>query len=81
MRTPSKQKSERNTRYAEGGSRGRMFPEQAANPQKPGVTAHAVKGAAPGKRAASGGSKTERGVSLAVPAAAGRTAPPNKKGR
>ena len=60
---------------------GRMFPEQAANPQKPGVTAHAVKGAAPGKRAASGGPKNERSASLAVPAAAGRTAPPNKKGR
>jgi len=75
----SKKETMRPPRFAEGGSRS-MFPKQAANPQKPGVTAHAVKRGAPGKRAASGGPETARGASLSVPAAAGRTTPP-KKGR
>ena len=73
----SKKETMRPARFAEGGPRS-MFPEQAANPQKPGITAHAVKGGAPGKHAAAGGPKTARGVSAAVPAAAGRTAPPRK---
>ena len=62
--------------YASGGST-KMAKAQAANPQKPGGTAHAVKGAAPGKRAAAGGPKTH-GVSISKAAQAGRTAPPTK---
>src|SRR4029077_14732382 len=47
----SKQKSEREVSFAKGGSTRMMMP-QAAGPQKPGVTAHAVKDGAPGKRTA-----------------------------
>jgi hypothetical protein len=74
----SKKESERAAAFAEGGAK-RMLPKQAANPQKPGGTAHNVKGAAPGARSAKGGPPT-RGVSLSRPAAAGHTAP-LKKGR
>ena len=66
-----KASSQRDKPFAKGGAT-RMHRPQAANPQKPGRTAHAVEGAAPGKRAASGGSPT-RGVSLATPAKAGHT--------
>ena len=65
--------------YAEGGSTG-MMPKQSANPQKPGSTAHEVKGSAPGKRTASGGPKT-RPAAPAMPAKPGRTAPASTKGR
>jgi len=40
--------------FAKGGST-RMVKPQAANPQKPGGTAHAVKGSAPGAKSAKGG--------------------------
>ena len=73
----SKQKSERDVSFARGGST-RMMKPQAAGPQKPGTTAHAVKGAAPGAKAARGGPKTARDVSLSVPAKASHTAPPRK---
>jgi len=73
----SKQKSERDVSFAKGGST-RMMKPQAAGPQRPGVTAHAVKDGAPGKRAATGGPKTARDVSLSVPAKASHTAPPRK---
>jgi hypothetical protein len=73
-----KQESERGTTFARGG-KARMLPEQAASPQKPGRTGHAVKGSAPGKRAAAGGPRTS-GHTLAKPAAPGHTAP-LRKGR
>jgi hypothetical protein len=73
-----KSSTQRPTRFAEGGT-GRMAGAQAANQQKPGGTAHAVKGAAPGAKAAKGGPKLS-GHSLAVPAKGGHTAP-IRKGR
>jgi len=74
----SKQKSsERDVSFAKGGPNKMMKP-QAAGPQKPGTTAHAVKGAAPGAKAARGGPKTARDASLSVPAKASHTAPPRK---
>jgi hypothetical protein len=63
---------------AKGGTT-KMLPKQAANTQKPGGTAHAVKGGAPGPKHASGG-PVIRGVSTTKPARAGHTAPV-KKGR
>ena len=46
--TPKSKKSvQRSAAFAEGGPNKMMKP-QAAGPQKPGTTAHAVKGAAPG---------------------------------
>ena len=75
--TPKPKKSaERELTYARGGA-GHMMPKQAANPQKPGGTAHNVKGAAPGAKSAKGGPPT-RGVSVAVPAAPGKTAPASR---
>ena len=50
MKPKSKQQSERGDLVASGGSQQEMFTQQAANPQKPGGTAHAVKGAAPAQR-------------------------------
>jgi hypothetical protein len=73
----SKQKSERDVSFARGGST-RMMKPQAAGPQKPGTTAHAVKGAAPDAKAARGGPKIARDASLSVPAKASHTAPPRK---
>jgi hypothetical protein len=58
--------------FAKGGTT-RMLGPQAANPQRPGVTAHAVRGGAPGPAKASGGPRTSRSPSLAVPAKPGRT--------
>ena len=72
MKPRSKAERLRDASFAEGGSE-HMLPKQAANPQKPGGTAHAVKGSAPGAKAASGGPKTPRGVSLSTPAKPGRT--------
>ena len=56
-RPPSKSDRLKEASYAEGGkgNRNKMFPEQAANPQKPGLTSHAVKGDAPGAKRAVGG--------------------------
>jgi hypothetical protein len=80
MTTPkSKRETSRPANFAEGGARSKMFREQAANPQKPGGTAHDVKGGAPGAKSAKGGPPA-RGTSTALPAASGHTAPP-KKGR
>jgi hypothetical protein len=76
MKPKPKKESERGATFAEGGST-RMHKPQSANPQKPGTTAHAVKGAAPGAKAAKGGPPT-RGVSLSRPATAGHTAPVRK---
>jgi hypothetical protein len=73
-----KQSRQRPVEFAEGGAKGRMFKQQAAAPQKPGGTAHAVKGSAPGAKAAKGGPKTPTGPGLALPAAPGRTAPVGK---
>ena len=53
-----------------------MVGRQAANPQKPGVTAHATKGKPPGPKHAVGGAKTS-GHSTAVPAKPGKTGPDN----
>jgi hypothetical protein len=68
-----KKDRERGATYARGGN-DRMFPEQAANPQKPAVTGHAVKGGAPGAKAARGGPPVRVG-GLSVPAQGGRTGP------
>jgi hypothetical protein len=54
---------------AKGGA-GHMVGKQAANPQKPGGTAHDVKGKAPGAKFARGGPPI-RGVSLSTPAKGG----------
>jgi hypothetical protein len=69
----SKHDRQRDTTLARGG-RTKMFGPQAANPQKPGGTAHAVKGGAPGARAARGGPKVHAG-GRSVPAAPGSTGP------
>jgi hypothetical protein len=74
---PKQKSSERDVSFAKGGPNKMMKP-QAAGPQKPGVTAHAVKDGAPGKRAATGGPKTGRDASLSAPAKASHTAPPRK---
>ena len=65
-------------RFAEGGST-RMLLKQAANPQKPGGTAHDVKGGAPGAKRAVGGSPRPVGgaVERARP---GRTGPRSDDG-
>lgn len=47
-------KTERNVEFAKGGDTP-MFGEQAAGSQKPGDTAHDVKGGAPGAKYAEGG--------------------------
>ena len=81
MTTPkSKKETEREITYARGGSgpTNRMVKPQAAT-QKPGRTAHDVKGSAPGARVAEGGAKM-RGTTAAMPARAGHTSP-IKKGR
>jgi hypothetical protein len=65
--------------FAKGGST-RMLPPQSAGPQQPARTGHTIKSAASGAAKASGGSRTLRTPTLAMPAAPGRTAPP-KKGR
>jgi hypothetical protein len=69
----SKKDRVRGAVYAEGGD-DKMFKEQAANPQKPAVTGHAVKGTAPGARAAKGGPRNT-GYGLSLPAVGGHTAP------
>jgi hypothetical protein len=75
MKPKPKQETERSAVYARGGKGppNKMAGPQAANPQKPGATAHAVKGGAPGPQRAVGGGKTPRGVSLSTPAKPGRT--------
>jgi hypothetical protein len=67
---PPKKSMQKSATLAEGGST-RMHPPQAANPQRPGRTAHAVKGAAPGSQGASGGA-AKFGPSSAAPAKAGQ---------
>ena len=69
---------ERGRAFAVGGVT-KMHKPQAANPQKPGGTAHAVKSTAPGAKSAKGGPQT-REVSLSKPATPGHTAP-LRKGR
>jgi hypothetical protein len=71
--TPKKDRAPRGATYARGG-KDRMFPEQAANPQKPARTGHDVAGAAPGASRARGGAKNH-GYGLALPAQPGCTAP------
>lgn len=73
---PKKTSVQHHAAFGEGGG-GHMLPKQAANPQKPGGTAHAVKGKAPGPKHASGGPQT-RGASVSKPARPGRTAPATK---
>jgi hypothetical protein len=70
---PKKKFAQRDVDFAEGGNT-KMAKPQAANPQKPGGTAHAVKGRAPGPRRASGGGPTPRAVGgLSRPAKGGQT--------
>ena len=66
-----KKSMQKGATLAEGGS-DKMHSPQAANPQRPGRTGHAVKGAAPGSQGASGGA-AKFGSSSAVPAKAGQT--------
>ena len=68
---PPKKSMQKGATLAEGGS-DKMHSPQAANPQRPGRTGHAVKGAAPGSQGASGGA-AKFGSSSAVPAKAGQT--------
>jgi len=68
---PPKKSMQKGATLAEGGS-DKMHSPQAANPQRPGCTGHAVKGAAPGSQGASGGA-AKFGSSSAVPAKAGQT--------
>ena len=80
LRPPKSGQHER--QYAKGGD-DRMFSKQAAGPQKPGVTAHAVKGGAPGAKAARGGSTRMADFTPVQPARPGRTGADSvrKKGR
>ena len=81
LREPGPKKSvERPVEYAEGGGSSRMFKQQTANPQRSGTTGK-VQGKAPGAKYPEGGPKTSKGVSVAVPAKPGRTAPVREKGR
>jgi hypothetical protein len=59
--------------FAKGGGRNRMFPEQAANRQKPGVTGHEVEGRAPGPKAARGGPPVRGVGGRSRPTQSGRT--------
>jgi len=67
---PPKKSMQKGATLAEGGS-DKMHSPQAANPQRPGRTGHAVKGAAPGSQGASGGA-AKFGPSSAAPAKAGQ---------
>ena len=67
----SKQESEHNVTFAEGGD-GHMFGPQAAGPDKPGTTGKDPT-SAPGPKYASGGSGKMFGFSPSVPASAGQT--------
>ena len=66
-----KQTAQRGTTFAKGGA-GKMFSKQTAGPQRPGVTAHAVKRGAAGAKSAKGGPPM-RGTSSAAAAKAGHT--------
>jgi hypothetical protein len=72
----AKPKPQHGVIFARGGSgpANRMVREQAAGPAKAGITGK-KQTPAPGAKQASGGPKTPRGVSAAVPASAGHTAP------
>lgn len=67
-----KEKSTRSADFAKGGNTP-MFGEQAAGPQKPGTTAHDIKGGAPGADFAKGGSGKMFGFTGSQPAQAGKT--------
>lgn len=67
-----KEFSEKNKEFAKGGNT-HMFGEQAAGPEKPGTTAHDVKGGAPGPTFAKGGSGKMFGFQGSVSQEAGRT--------
>jgi len=58
---PRKPSAQRGAALARGGAT-KMFKQQAANPQKPGRTAHEVQGAAPGAKRAAGGGPTPRAI-------------------
>lgn len=58
--------------FAKGGNT-HMFGKQAAGPEKPGTTAHDVKGGAPGPSFAAGGGGKMFGFNGAVPARSGIT--------
>ena len=61
-----------NVDFAKGGKT-KMFGEQAAGEQEPGVTEHDVKGGAPGAEFAKGGSTHMFGYNGSIPAEAGKT--------
>jgi hypothetical protein len=54
MASKTKTSVQHGAAFAKGGNT-RMAKPHAANPQKPGGTAHAVKGGAPGAKSAKGG--------------------------
>jgi hypothetical protein len=70
----SKRETVRPAAGAKGGKTPMAKP-QAANPQKSGGTAHAVKGGAPGAMHARGGGKSTDIGGRSAPAKAGRTGP------
>jgi len=67
----SKQESEHNVTFAEGGDT-HMFGKQSASPDTPGNTGKTEK-AAPGAKYAEGGSTKMFGFHGSVPASAGKT--------
>lgn len=64
--------TEKDKAFAEGGNTP-MFGPQAAGQEKPGTTAHDVKGGAPGAKFAEGGSNKMFGFAGSMPAQAGKT--------
>jgi hypothetical protein len=70
----TKRERQRPAALAKGG-RAHVFRPQSANEQKAGTTAHAVKGSAPGPKAAQGGKAKMAAFTPAHPANAGRTGP------
>ena len=71
MAAKSKESSEHNVTFAEGGDT-HMFGKQSAGPDKPGNTGK-DQSSAPGPKYAAGGSNKMFGYSPAVPAKAGIT--------
>lgn len=67
-----KEFTEKNVKFL-GGGKTKMFGEQAAGPQKPGETAHDVKGGAPGAKFAEGGKSKMFGYTGSQPVQAGKT--------
>jgi hypothetical protein len=72
MAAKVKKETSHNVEFAQGGDT-HMFGEQAAGSEKPGTTAHDVKGGAPGAKYAEGGKGKMFGYSPSASATAGIT--------